>query len=76
MIDEKYNPCGTKCEYRVGMNDECPAKYKAKCPLNQVCDGLNRIGGMVYSLPIDLIVQTLRNMGYAGELKKVTVTNI
>jgi len=33
-------------------------------------------GGMVYSLPIELIVQTLRNMGYAGELKKVTVTNI
>ncbi len=76
MSELKYNPCGVQCEYRVGLNKECSAKNKAKCPLYQVCDGLNRMGGMIQSLPIELIIQTLRDMGYSGELRKVKVTNI
>lgn len=81
MIKEnfKYYPCDT-CKHKDPYTGKCPMAKKYMCPLYNVCNGMSMMiendGSSHSDVPVEMIVELLRKLGYAGELRKVTVTNI
>lgn len=77
--DHKYYPCGN-CKYprTVGVTS-CPFARKSMCPLYQACDALANLADgkrQFQDLPVELILDVLRNSGYTGELRQTRIVNI
>lgn len=81
MIKEvfKYYPCDT-CKRKDPYTGKCPMTKKDMCPLYGICKNaslmIERDGNRHAEVPVEMLVELLRKLGYAGELRKVTVTNI
>ncbi len=81
MIKEtfKYYPCDT-CQHREQFTGKCLMTKKDMCPLYGVCKNMSMMitndGSFHAEVPVEILVELLRKFGYAGELRKITVTNI
>lgn len=77
--DNKYYPC-TNCKYmKIAGMTSCPFGQKCKCPLYKTCDVLVELvesNTLLHDIPVDLILDVLRNQGYSGELRQTRVVNI
>ena len=77
--DHKYYPCDN-CRYKQMVSvTHCPFGSKNMCALYRVCDGLVDLAdgkNKFHDLPVDLILDVLRNEGYSGELRQARVVNI
>lgn len=77
--DHKYYPCNN-CRYKqiVGTTS-CPFARKSMCPLYKACEALSELAegkSQFHDVPVDLILDVLRNSGYAGELRQTRIVNI
>ena len=77
--EHRYYPCNN-CRYKriVGVTS-CPFGKKSMCSLYKACDALTELAeskAQLHDIPIDLILDMLRNNGYSGELRQTRIVNI
>lgn len=77
--EHRYYPCNN-CRYKqISHYTRCPFGQKSTCPLYKACDALIDLSEgeeKFHDIPIDLILDVLRNSGYTGELRQTRIVNI
>lgn len=77
--EHRYYPCNN-CRYKkIASSDRCPFDKKRMCPLYKACDALIELAdskSQLHDIPVDLILDVLRNNGYSGELRQTRIVNI
>lgn len=77
--DSKYYPCND-CRYkRIANSTHCPFSKRRMCSLYNACDALTDLADskeQFHDIPVELIIDVLRNNGYSGELRQTKIVNI
>ena len=77
--DHKYYPCNNCRNKQIAGTTSCPFAKKSMCPLYQACYALVYLAegkSQLHDIPVDLIMDVLRNQGYSGELRQIRIVNI